>query len=126
MVIWKKIRNSSRIFLYIYTMSINVKCLLVVGEFKQSSSYSQVESDVVKLGKQMRTIYNELVFHHIPHPVVCGIICQGDGIFVMIQITYVSIMQIEAFIFLYTVYTTLLWQVLNSSVNIYYYTSHTF
>lgn len=63
----------------VYSISINVKCILVLGEFKKSN-YSAIESDRVKLGKQMRTIYNELVLYRVPNPIVCGIICQGDDI----------------------------------------------
>ncbi len=61
----------------VYSISINVKCVLVIGEFKKSA----IESDRVKLGKQVRITYNELVFHRVPNPAVCGIICQGDDIF---------------------------------------------
>lgn len=65
----------------VYSISINVKCVLVIGGFKKSTNYSAIESDRVKLGKQMRITYNELVFHRVPNPTVCGIICQGDDIF---------------------------------------------
>ncbi|KAI7906758.1 uncharacterized protein BX663DRAFT_428090, partial [Cokeromyces recurvatus] len=65
----------------VYSISINVKCISVLGEFKKSTNYSAIESDKVKLGKQMRAIYNELVLYRVPNPVVCGIICQGDDIF---------------------------------------------
>ncbi|RCH96765.1 hypothetical protein CU097_014718 [Rhizopus azygosporus] len=62
-------------------MSINVKCVLVLGEFKKSTNYSTIESDRVELGKQMRAIHNKLVLYRVPNPVVCGIIYQGDDTF---------------------------------------------
>lgn len=39
----------------VYSISINVKCVLVIGEFKKSTNYSAIESDRVKLGKQMKS-----------------------------------------------------------------------
>ena len=62
-------------------MSINVKCVLVLGEFKKSTNYSTIESDRVELGKQMRAIHNKLVLYRVPNHVVCGIIYQGDDTF---------------------------------------------
>ncbi|KAG2200991.1 hypothetical protein INT47_006535, partial [Mucor saturninus] len=54
-----------------------IKCVLVIGEFKKSIHYSAIESDTIKLGKQMRLTYNELVINRVPNPAVCGILCQG-------------------------------------------------
>jgi hypothetical protein len=51
------------------------------------SNNSAVESDLIKLGKQMRLTYNELVHSRVPTPVVCGIICQGDEIITYIMDT---------------------------------------
>ncbi|KAG2205020.1 hypothetical protein INT47_002644, partial [Mucor saturninus] len=64
----------------VYTISFNVKFILVLGEFKNAANYTAIESDRVKLGKQMRTVYNELVIQRVSNPAVCGIICQGDDI----------------------------------------------
>ncbi|KAG2237880.1 hypothetical protein INT48_002184 [Thamnidium elegans] len=72
----------------VYSIAINVMCILVIGEFKKTNNYSAIESDIVKLGKQMRLTYNDLVSKRILHPVVCGIICQGDD-----KITYFMDMQ---------------------------------
>ncbi|KAI8376855.1 hypothetical protein BD560DRAFT_422380 [Blakeslea trispora] len=55
-----------------------IKCAWRVQKI---TNYTAIESDRVKLGKQMRTINNELVLHRVPNPIVCGIICQGDDIF---------------------------------------------
>lgn len=65
----------------VYSISINVKCILVLGEFKNLSNHSAIESDKVKLGKQMKAIYNELVMNRVQNPVVCGIICEADDIY---------------------------------------------
>lgn len=61
---------------------------LGIGEFKKTNNYSTIESDIVKLGKQIKSTYNDLVSKRIPNPTVCGIICQGDEI-----ITYFMDMQ---------------------------------
>lgn len=53
---------------------------MVIGEFKKSISYSAIEFDKVKLGKQMQIAYNELVCNRVPNPGVCGIICKRDDI----------------------------------------------
>lgn len=45
----------------VYTISVNAKFILVLSEFKNATNYTAIESDKVKLGKQMRTVYNELV-----------------------------------------------------------------
>lgn len=60
----------------------------MIGEFKKTNKNSTIESDTVKLGKQMRSTYNDLVSKRIPNPVVGGVICQGDEI-----ITYFMDMQ---------------------------------
>lgn len=50
---------------------------LVIGEFKPPNHNSnQTESDLVKLGKEMRVMINDLVTKGVPEPVVCGILVQ--------------------------------------------------
>ncbi|KAL9549887.1 hypothetical protein MBANPS3_004990 [Mucor bainieri] len=62
------------------TRCINVKCVIVVAEFKPKSHNSSVESDLVKLGKQMKTMCNDLVQKRTPQPTVCGLLCQGENV----------------------------------------------
>lgn len=40
---------------------INIRCIVLVAEFKPKSRNSAVESDFIELGKQMKTLYNDLV-----------------------------------------------------------------
>ncbi|KAL9550209.1 hypothetical protein MBANPS3_004838 [Mucor bainieri] len=56
---------------------VNEKCVVVVSEFKPAKSHSQIESDRVKVDRQMRLTYNHLVLHGVPNPRVCGILCDG-------------------------------------------------
>ncbi|CAO3664867.1 unnamed protein product [Rhizopus stolonifer] len=63
------------------TRCINIKCIVVVAEFKPKSHNSSVESDLVKLGKQMRLIYNDIVQKRTPEPKVCGLLCQGENLY---------------------------------------------
>ncbi|GAA5816089.1 hypothetical protein MFLAVUS_009611 [Mucor flavus] len=62
----------------VFSRAINIKCIVVVTEFKPTSRNSAVESDLVKLGKQMKLIYNNLVAKRIPKPSVCGLLCQRE------------------------------------------------
>ncbi|KAG0173133.1 hypothetical protein DFQ30_008805 [Apophysomyces sp. BC1015] len=51
---------------------------IVVGEFKSPLYNSnQTESDQVKLGKEMRSMINDLVVKGTPDPAVCGVLVQG-------------------------------------------------
>ncbi|SAM08952.1 hypothetical protein [Absidia glauca] len=50
---------------------------LIIGEFKPPNhNSSQVEPDLVKLGKQMRIMINKLVTKGVPNPVVGGVLVQ--------------------------------------------------
>ncbi|KAL9538990.1 hypothetical protein MBANPS3_010538 [Mucor bainieri] len=40
----------------------------------------QEESDMVKLGRQMRLSYKRLVLNGVPSPVVCGVLCHGHSL----------------------------------------------
>jgi hypothetical protein len=60
-----------------FSRIINIKCVVLVSEFKPTKSNSAVESDLVKLGRQMRSIYNDLVRLRLRNPVVCGIRSEG-------------------------------------------------
>ncbi|CAO3668250.1 unnamed protein product [Rhizopus stolonifer] len=64
----------------VFSRIINIKCTVVVAEFKSKSHNSAVESDLLKLGKQMKLMYNDLVQKRIPKPNVCGLLCQGENL----------------------------------------------
>ncbi|KAG2205501.1 hypothetical protein INT47_005875, partial [Mucor saturninus] len=64
----------------VFSRVINIRCIIIVAEFKAKSHNSAVESDLVKLGKQMKVMYNELVEKRIPKPTVCGLLCQGENL----------------------------------------------
>ncbi|KAG1040106.1 hypothetical protein G6F43_012355 [Rhizopus delemar] len=61
----------------VYTQTINTKCIILIAEFKPTENNSAVESDEVKLGRQMKAAYNDLVENRIPNPIVCGMLAQG-------------------------------------------------
>lgn len=61
----------------LYDSFLNVKCIVLVSEFKPTKNYSSVESDLVKLARQMKLSYNHLVIHGVPEPLVCGLFCDG-------------------------------------------------
>ncbi|KAG2237224.1 hypothetical protein INT48_006628 [Thamnidium elegans] len=64
----------------VFSRIINIKCIVIVAEFKPKSRNSAVESDLIKLGKQMKLMYNELVEKRVPKPTVCGLLCQGENL----------------------------------------------
>ncbi|ORX55764.1 hypothetical protein DM01DRAFT_1335152 [Hesseltinella vesiculosa] len=53
---------------------------IVVGEFKKPGYSPTMESDFLKIGKQMRSMINDLVRQNVCGPVVCGILVQGRQI----------------------------------------------
>ncbi|KAI8057547.1 uncharacterized protein B0P05DRAFT_498570 [Gilbertella persicaria] len=63
------------------TRCINIKLVVVVAEFKPKSYNSSVESDLVKLGKQMKLMYNDIVQKRTPQPELCGLLCQGENLY---------------------------------------------
>lgn len=66
--------------LLVYTVFGSVKSSVLVAEFKPSNQNSYVESDLVKLGKQMKMMMNQLVSIGVVEPKVCGILCEGDSL----------------------------------------------
>lgn len=56
---------------------INTKYVVIVAEFKPKDNNSAVESDFLKLAKQMKLMFNDAVEKRIPEPTVCGLLCQG-------------------------------------------------
>lgn len=61
----------------VFSHIINKKCLLLVSEFKPTKQNSAIESDLVKLGHQMRSTYNALVRNRVDQPFVCGVRSEG-------------------------------------------------
>jgi hypothetical protein len=53
---------------------------VVVGEFKKPGFSAGFESDLVKIGKEMRLMLNVLVCLGVPNPSVGGILVQGRQI----------------------------------------------
>ncbi|CAO3656714.1 unnamed protein product [Mucor fragilis] len=61
------------------TQVLNKKLTLVVTEIKPPKHHSSVESDCVKLCRQMKQCFNDLVLAGVPSPIVCGL--KFDGFF---------------------------------------------
>ncbi|KAI7904908.1 uncharacterized protein BX663DRAFT_484271 [Cokeromyces recurvatus] len=76
---------------------INIRCIVIVTEFKPKSHNSAVESGLIKLGKQMKLMYNNLIEKccmvkktklnretqaqkRVPKPTVYGLISQGKNL----------------------------------------------
>ncbi|KAI9473812.1 MAG: hypothetical protein EXX96DRAFT_621443 [Benjaminiella poitrasii] len=75
--------NDSKVYkpdFLVYNLSGSVKHVVVVSEFKAADQNSYVESDLVKLAKQMRLTMNELVLSGVVEPKVCGIHCEGNSL----------------------------------------------
>lgn len=60
-----------------FSRIINKKCVFLVYEFKPTKHNSEVESDLVKLGCQMRFSYKALVSHRVDNPIVCDVRSEG-------------------------------------------------
>lgn len=45
----------------VFSRIINIKCIAIVADFKSKSYNSAVESDLFKLRKQMKPMYNDLI-----------------------------------------------------------------
>ncbi|KAI9007858.1 hypothetical protein CLU79DRAFT_777633 [Phycomyces nitens] len=64
----------------VFNLSGNTKCVVLIAEFKNSERTSCVESDLVKLAKQMKSAMNSLVSSGVVEPKICGIHCKGDNL----------------------------------------------
>lgn len=64
----------------VFSHIINIRCIVIVAEFKHKSHNLAVESDLIKLGKQMKLVFNDLVEKRVPKPTVCGLLCQGENL----------------------------------------------
>ena len=59
---------------------VNVRCIVIVAEFKPKSRNSAVKSNLVKLGKQMKLVYNDLIEKRVPKPITYRLLCQGKNL----------------------------------------------
>ncbi|CAO3703196.1 unnamed protein product [Rhizopus stolonifer] len=64
----------------VYNLSGSVKHVVLISEFKHADQNSYVESDLVKLAKQMRFTMNDLISSGVVEPKVCGIHCEGNNL----------------------------------------------
>lgn len=64
----------------VYVKTINTHCEILAAEFKPPNAVCQLESDKVKLGKEMRLMYNRLVIFGVSNQVVCGILVENHTI----------------------------------------------
>lgn len=64
----------------VYNLSGSVKCIILIAEFKPTEQNSYVESDLIKLAKQMKIILNGLIVKGVSKPKVCGIHCEGENV----------------------------------------------
>ncbi|KAG1056192.1 hypothetical protein G6F43_001898 [Rhizopus delemar] len=64
----------------VYNISGSIKCVVLIAEFKPTEKNSNVESDLVKLAKQMKEILNKLIINGAMKPKVCGIHCEGENV----------------------------------------------
>lgn len=69
-----------------YNISDSVKCVILITVFKPTEQNSYVESDLVKLSKQIKDTLNKLVIKGVTKPRICGIHCEGENV----QIRYES------------------------------------
>ena len=52
----------------------------MVAEFKPIEKNSSVESDLLKLSKQMKEALNKLIINGVIELKVCGILCEGEDV----------------------------------------------
>ncbi|KAI8083390.1 uncharacterized protein B0P05DRAFT_537110 [Gilbertella persicaria] len=64
----------------VYNLSGSIKRVVLISEFKPTDQHSYVESDLVKLAKQMKLTLNNLVLSGVVEPKVCGIRCEGNNL----------------------------------------------
>ncbi|KAI8090102.1 uncharacterized protein B0P05DRAFT_529336 [Gilbertella persicaria] len=76
----KDIYNASKPNFLVYNLTGSIKCFVVIAEFKSTEQNSYVESDMVKLTKQMKIALSELIINGVRKPKVCGIHCKGENV----------------------------------------------
>lgn len=64
----------------VYNITGSTKCVILIAEFKPTEQSSSVESDLVKLAKQMKDTMNKLIMNGVARPKVCGIHCEGENV----------------------------------------------
>lgn len=64
----------------VYSISGSAKCVVLIAELKPTEKNSYVESDLVKLAKQMKVILNTLIINGVTKPKVCGVHCEGENV----------------------------------------------
>jgi hypothetical protein len=64
----------------VYNISGSAKCVVLIAEFKPTEKNSNVESDLVKLAKQMKETLNKLIINGVMKPKVCGVHCEGENV----------------------------------------------
>ncbi|KAI9029868.1 hypothetical protein CLU79DRAFT_695370 [Phycomyces nitens] len=57
----------------VYNIFGSTKCIVLIAEFKHKEQNSYIESDLVKLAKQMKSTLNTLIINRASKPKVCGI-----------------------------------------------------
>ncbi|KAI9261773.1 hypothetical protein EDC94DRAFT_519399 [Helicostylum pulchrum] len=72
--------NESKPDFIVFNLSGSVGCVILIAEFKPTEQNSYIESDLVKLAKQMREILNVLVVKGVTKPKVCSIHCEGENL----------------------------------------------
>ncbi|KAG2214307.1 hypothetical protein INT47_000863 [Mucor saturninus] len=77
--------NSFKPDFTVYNLSGSAKCVILIAEFKHKDQNSYVESDLVKLGKQMKLTLNLLIKDGVKKPKVCGIHCEGEEVYTFIM-----------------------------------------
>ncbi|KAG2234057.1 hypothetical protein INT48_006202 [Thamnidium elegans] len=64
----------------VYNLSGSIRFIILIVEFKPTEQNAYVESDLVKLAKQMKETLNNLVIKGVTNPKVCGIHCEGESV----------------------------------------------
>ena len=76
----KNNRNESKPDFLVFNLSGSSRYTILVAEFKPTEQNSYIESDLVKLAKQMKETLNTLVVKGVTKPKVCGVLCEGENV----------------------------------------------
>ncbi|KAG1146678.1 hypothetical protein G6F38_004762 [Rhizopus arrhizus] len=69
----------------VYNLPGNVKCVVLIAEFKRPDQNSYVESDLIKVGKQMKLTMSKLVSDGIVKLKVYGVHCEGSNLYTYVM-----------------------------------------
>ncbi|MEG2254765.1 MAG: hypothetical protein RSC33_05515, partial [Vagococcus sp.] len=61
-------------------LSDSIKCVALIAVFEPTEQNSYVESDLVKLAKQMKETLNKLIMDGVVKPKVCGVHCEEENV----------------------------------------------